>query len=333
MKLSSAVLGFGLSLLAPLALHAEPATLKLAFFASSKEVNYAMVIKPWVDAVNADPANAVKIEAFPDGALGKNIQAQPQMILDGVADIAWVNPSLVPGRFAKDQVLELPGLVKNIGDGIKLYSGLLEQGLLPGYDDYKVIGAFTNPPYHIFSRKPIKELKDLAGQKVRIVGPMVGQTVQSFGMVPVLMPPPEVVEAIGRGSIDAATLVPAALIDFGADRVTTTDYLLPLGAGPLTLLMSAQKYKALSPEARQVLDKYSGPWIQDLYLREVTRYNQDVITRLRDDPKRKVIDVAPDDQPKIDATYQSVTSAWAAQSSENASLLEKARAILAASGN
>jgi len=76
---------------------AEPATLKLSFFGPSTEVNYARMIKPWLDAVNADPAGAVKIEAYPEGALGKALPAQPQMVLDGVADIAFINSSLVPG--------------------------------------------------------------------------------------------------------------------------------------------------------------------------------------------------------------------------------------------
>ena len=45
----------------------EPVTLKLAFFASDTEVNYAKAIKFWVEAVNADPSgNAVKIEAYPE---------------------------------------------------------------------------------------------------------------------------------------------------------------------------------------------------------------------------------------------------------------------------
>ena len=49
----------------------------------------------------------MRIEAYPNGALGKALPAQPQMILDGVADIAFVNPALVPGRFPDDQVFEL----------------------------------------------------------------------------------------------------------------------------------------------------------------------------------------------------------------------------------
>src|SRR6266576_2950124 len=111
----------------PLNAVAEPVTLKLSFFASETEVNYARAIKPWIDAVNADPGGAVKIEAYPNGALGKALPAQPQLLLDGVADIAFVNPSLGPGRFPDDQVFELPGLLQNLKEGVKLYEELLRQ--------------------------------------------------------------------------------------------------------------------------------------------------------------------------------------------------------------
>jgi len=73
-----------LAAFAPLAATAEPVTLKLSFFASETEVNYARAIKPWIDAVNADPSGAVKIEAYPNGALGKALPAQPQLLLDRV---------------------------------------------------------------------------------------------------------------------------------------------------------------------------------------------------------------------------------------------------------
>ena len=131
-----------LAALAPAAASAEPVTLKLAFFASDTEVNYAKAIKLWADAVNADPAGAVKIDVFPNGALGKALPAQPQMVLDGVADIAFVNPALVPGRFPDDQVFEVPGLVGNIKEGVALYQALLKANLLRGYADYFVIGSF-----------------------------------------------------------------------------------------------------------------------------------------------------------------------------------------------
>src|ERR1019366_1159342 len=120
---------------------AQPVTLKLSFFASDTESNYAKAIKPWIDAVNADPSGAVRIETYPNGALGKSLPAQPQLVLDGVADIAFINPSLGPGRFPDDQVFELPGLFRNLAEGVQVYQALMTSNTLRGYADYKVIGT------------------------------------------------------------------------------------------------------------------------------------------------------------------------------------------------
>ncbi|MDC7785024.1 TRAP transporter substrate-binding protein DctP [Rhodoplanes sp. TEM] len=326
-KCFAAFLGAVMALAAGPAL-AEPVTLKLSFFSNDTEVNYAKVIKPWVDAVNADPSGAVKIDAYPNGALGKSLPAQPQLVLDGVADIAFINPSLVPGRFPDDQVFELPGLLKDLGEGTKLYAELVKSNSLRGYGDYHVIGSFMNANYNLYSRRPIRSNADLKGMKVRIVGPIVGQTVKELGMVPVLMPPNEIVEAIGRGTVDAATLVPAAVIDFGVDRVTSHSYLLDLGAGPLGVVMNRARYEALPAEAKAVLDKYSGAWINDLYVKALLAHNAEIIARFKADAKRTVVMPSAADLAAIKAPYEKVTAAWAAKDPNNAKVLAKAREIL-----
>lgn len=319
----------GLAAFLPLAATAEPATLKLSFFSSDTEVNYAKAIKPWVDAVNADPSGAVKIEAYPNGALGKALPAQPQLLLDGVADIAFVNPALVPGRFPDDQVFELPGLVTNLKEGVALYQALLKSNSLRGYSDYVVIGSFMNANANIFSRKPIKSISDLKGMKVRISGAVIGQTVRELGVVPVLMPPNEVVEAMGRGTVDALTTVPAALIDFGIDRVTSHDYLIQLGTNSFAVLMNRKKYEALPKAAQDVLAKYSPGWINDTYVKNLSAFNDGVIGQLRADKKRTVSTPSDADQKVITAAFEKVTNDWAAKDAHNAQLLAKARDLLA----
>jgi TRAP-type C4-dicarboxylate transport system substrate-binding protein len=327
-RLCKALLGL-FAVWAPLPATAEPVTLKLSFFASETEVNYARAIKPWVDAVNADPSRAVRIEAYPNGALGKALPAQPQLILDGVADIAFVNPSLGPGRFPDDQVFELPGLLQNLTEGVKLYEELVKANLLHGYSDYYVVGAFMNPQYMIFARRPIKSIADLKGMKVRINGAVIGQTVKELGMVPVLMPPNEVVEAMGRGTIDATITVPAAVVDFGIDRVTSHDYLLPLGAGPLAVLMNRKKFDSLPQPAQDVIAKYSIRWIDDTYVRELGKYNDELIARFKADPRRTVTAPSPGDIATLQSVYQKVNAEWVAKSPGNAELLGKVRELLA----
>lgn len=319
----------GLAAMVPLAAQAQPVTLKLSFFASDTEVNYAKAIKPWVDAVNADPSNALKIEAYPNGALGKSLPAQPQMVLDGVADIAFVNPALVPGRFPDDQVFELPGLVTNMDEGVKLYQALLKSNSLRGYSDYVVVGSFMNANAHVFSRKPIKSVNDLKGMKVRISGAVIGQTVKELGVVPVLMPPNEVVEAMGRGTIDATTTVPAAVVDFGIDRVTSHDYLIQLGTNPFAVLMNRKKFESLPKAAQDVIAKYSPGQLNDIYVKNLSAFNDSTIEQFRADKKRTVTVPSEADLKVIKPVAEKVTAEWAAKDPNNAKLLAQAREILA----
>lgn len=317
-----------LSALVPVAAVGQPVTLKLAFFTSETEVNYAKAIKLWVDAVNADPSGAVKIEAYPNGALGKALPAQPQMILDGVADIAFVNSALVPGRFPDDQVFEVPGLINNMKEGVALFQALLKSNSLRGYSDYYVVGSFMNANANVFSRKPIKSVNDLKGLKVRISGAVIGQTVKELGVVPVLMPPNEVVEAMGRGTVDATTTVPAAVIDFGIDRVTSHDYLIQLGTNCFAVLMNRKKFESLPKAAQDVIAKYSPGWINDVYVKNLSAYNDSVIAQFRADKKRTVVTPSAADLPVIKAASEKVTADWAAKDPKNAELLTKARALL-----
>jgi TRAP-type C4-dicarboxylate transport system substrate-binding protein len=307
---------------------AEPVTVKLSFFGPDTEVNYAKAIKPWIDAVNADPSNAVRIEAYPNGALGKSLPAQPQMILDGVADIAFVNPALVPGRFPDDQVFELPGLVANMKEGVQLFQALLKTDSLRGYSDYFVIGSLMNANAHVFSRKPVKSVGDLKGLKVRISGAVIGQTVKELGVVPVLMPPNEVVEAMGRGTVDALTTVPAAMIDFGIDRVTSYDYLIQLGTNPFAVLMNRKKFESMPKAAQDVIFKYSPGWINDIYVKNLSAFNDSVIEQFRSDKKRTVVTPSEADLKAIKAASEKVTAEWAAKDPRNAQVLAKARELL-----
>lgn len=313
----------------PLPASAQPVTLKLAFFTSDREVNWVGVFKPFIDAVNADRSGALRIEGYPNGALGRNLPQQPQMVLDGVADIAFSVPSLSAGRFPDDVLFELPGLVSNLTEGTRLYEALLGSNSMRGYSDYVVLGSYMNVNLNIFSRRPIKSLKDLKGVKVRILGPVVAQTAKEFGMVPVLMPPNEAVEAIGRGTVDAVITVPAALVDFGIDRVTQHDYMIHLGTNSFAVLMSRAKFESMPKPAQAVLRKYSGRWINDRHIKEMTAYNQALLDRFKADPKRAVVLPSAEDLKRASAAFENVAKDWAAKDPRNAELLKKAREILA----
>src|ERR1700689_5703652 len=88
--------------------------LKWAVFTPDSEVTFRTVMKPFAETVQREANGAFVFDLFPNGALGRNPGQQPQMLLDGVADLAWVVQSYSPGRFPDTEVLELPGVFRDL---------------------------------------------------------------------------------------------------------------------------------------------------------------------------------------------------------------------------
>src|SRR5271170_8371158 len=114
--------------------------LKWAVFTPDSEVTFRTVMKPYAEAVQRDSNNAVVFDLFPNGALGRNPGQQPQMLIDGVADVAWVIPSYSPGRFPDTEVLELPGMFRSLRESSLVASRLGAHNVLRDYGDFYIIG-------------------------------------------------------------------------------------------------------------------------------------------------------------------------------------------------
>ena len=195
---------------------AEPIKLKMAYFSSDRTTTYPAAIEPFVDAVNAEVGGVVQIDVSLSGALGKNPAQQLQLVLDGTADLAFVVPGYTPERFPDNEVIELPGLFKNIREATLVYTGLIAADALRGYDDLFVIGAFATEPETIYTRRPAASLQELAGVQYPRQQSYAGHRLGGIGMVPVEMPINQASSAISSGKVDGAMVGPAPLIEFAS---------------------------------------------------------------------------------------------------------------------
>ena len=73
-----------IALTTPSIARADPVKLKFAFFTGESERTWTTTIKPFIDAINQEGKGIIEIEAYPNGALGRNMGQQAQMVLDGV---------------------------------------------------------------------------------------------------------------------------------------------------------------------------------------------------------------------------------------------------------
>lgn len=314
--------------LLPAASAAEPIKLKMAYFSSDRTTTYLAAIKPFVDAVNAGAADLVQIDVSVSGTLGKNPTQQLQLVLDGAADLAFVVPGYTPQRFPDNEVIELPGLFRNIREATLVYTGLITANALRGYDDLFVVGAFAAEPETIHTRLPAASLKDLAGMRIRSNNPVQGAALAGLGMVPVEVPINQASSAISSGKLDGAMVGPAPLIEFGISRVVSNHYLLVVSAAPLLVVMNRKRFEELSEQAKQIIRKFSGEWAAERYIEIYRAVNNASLESLKLDPNRNVVVPTPADLARAHAVFSAEVETWSATDPRHRQLLTEAEAEL-----
>ena len=314
-------------LLSP-ALAAEPITLKFSFFTSDRSNIYQCQIKPFVDAVNTEGKGLIHVKVYFSGVISRVQLQQPQLVLEGIADLANVAPGYSPQLFPDTSVLELPGLFRDPREASFVFTRLVEAGALEGYKDFFVVGAFVTAGESIHSRKPIASLADLKGQTIRVNNEIEAATLRLLGAVPLLLPLNQAMDAMNRGELDGVTIPPSMLFEFGYGRLTSNHYLLQLGGAPVTLLMNRKRLMALPPRAQEIVRKYSGAWIAERASACLAAKDREVTARLKADPRRKVVEPSTADQATARKVFSSVVKDWAAESPHHGELLALVQAEL-----
>jgi len=111
--------------------------------------------------------------------------------------------------------------------------------------------------------------------------------------------------------------------------VTSHDYLVQLGTNPFAVLMNRKKFESLPKAAQDVIAKYSGDWINNVYVTNLSAYNDALIAQFKGDKKRNVVTPSEADLKAIKAASEKVTADWTAKDPQNAKLLANAREQLA----
>ena len=315
--------------LAPTLSAADPINLKLSFFTSDRSQIYQISVKPFVDAVNAEANGLIHIDVYFSGVISDVQALQPQLVSDGTTDLAFIVPSRTPDRFHDSSVLELPGLFPDGLAASRVFTRLIGSGALAGYEDFHVLGAFVSGPEAINSRKEIASIADLQGLTVRVNNPVEADVLQRFGAVPVLLAVNQTAEALSRGLIEAATLPPSMLPEFGVGRVSTNHFMIGLGGAPTALVMNRAKFDGLPMRAQAVIRKYSGDWLSDYSARKFEELDQRVLKDLEADPRRKVVFPSEADEAAIQAVYSRVIGDYDGSSNHHRDLLARVRAELA----
>lgn len=304
---------------------ADPVTLRFSSFEPPQAFITSKILTPWAQKVTTESQGTLKIEMYPGGTLGRDPAAQLKLVLDGVADIAWIVPGYTPGRFDAATVVELPFVVPDAYTGSLALTRVFEKGLLKGggFNDVKFLCVCANNPIFVNTTFPATKLEDLKGHNFRAAGPVSLNVVKSLGGVPIGgITGPALAENLTRGVIDATLNEWNALQTFRVLEVAKHQIILPLGSTSLMVIMNKAKYESLPPAAKAALDKNSGEVFAKFFGAKFDENNSAVFETAKGDKKRTITVLNAQQQAPWKAAVQPAIEEWKKSTPDGDKLLK-----------
>lgn len=245
---------FGLSIPTP-ALAADSVTLKYVHLDPPTGVVHLHHQLRWAEEIERRTEGRVKIRVYPAQQLGKAAEFY-DMVVAGVADIAWMVTGFNPGRFPMSSVADLPFVWPSGHRGSQILNSLFHRGYFDkDFADVKLLNVATPSPYFLWSNKKVAKLEDLRGLKVRAYGTYPMKIIEKLGMVPTQIPGPDVYMALSTGTIDGtgASYTIASFFKWNdATKFANEDVYIPVGS--VAEIMNKKSWAKLSPKDQRILE-------------------------------------------------------------------------------
>lgn len=131
------------------------------------------------------------------------------------------------------------------------------------YRGVKLIGAWVNGANQLHMRnKPIRQLEDLQGLKVRAPSRLGNQVLTALGATAVGMPVPQMAESLSKGVVDGALIpwevLPATKAHELTKYHTDTASGQTMTTATMVYVMNQKRYNSLPDHLKAVIDNNSG---------------------------------------------------------------------------
>ena len=256
--ISLLLLAAAMAVLATSPAAAEKQVLRMAYWAGPSH-QMVQTLAAWIKTIEEASGGNLTVEVD-KAALGK-MDAQYDLIRNGVRDLGWAVPGYTVGRFDMLQGAELPLLCANPATCSpvvwKWYNkhGLAEKEFI----DTKLLITWMGGPYGIHTVKPVKTLDEIKALKIRAAGPSLPMA-KALGMNAVPLPATETYEAVQKGTVDGSVFPWEAMPSFRLNELLKGHLEVPggLGAPSFVIVASQKAFDNLTPENKAALMKASG---------------------------------------------------------------------------
>jgi len=203
----------------------------------------------------------VKITCFPGGTLTKAPQVYDGVVT-GISDMGNSCFAYTRGRFPVMAVVDLP---MGYHDGVaasRVADAFAKEVNPPELHDTKVLYVHAHGPGLLHTKKPVRNLEDLKGMKIRATG-LSAKVVEALGAVPVAMDQGGTYEALQKGVVEGTFGPIEVLKGWKQGEVIkyTTECFSVGYTTAMFIVMNKDKWNALPDDIKKIIDDLSAEWV------------------------------------------------------------------------
>lgn len=249
----------GLALGAAATASAQTVELKISHIFPASHFNQTLVLKPWADEITAKTGGKVTFAIYASGSALGDINKQFDQTRAGAVDISLALPGVPRSRHARTVLIELPFVVRKASTATKVLNEMYGKWLAADFPGVKMLTLTSTNAGSIHSRtKPIKDIADLKGMRVRSPTPPITAMLQFIGATPVGLPPTQIYENAEKGTIDAVVMPWGPVGAFKLQEVLSHHLDADSYVVSQYIIMNQRKFDSLPKDVQKAIDEVSA---------------------------------------------------------------------------
>jgi TRAP-type C4-dicarboxylate transport system substrate-binding protein len=241
-------------------------TLTMSSWVSPQHHLTSNVLQGWATEAEKVTNGRVKFQMLP-----KHPSAPPgtfDAVRDGLVDLSFVTASYTPARHIMPLMPELPGAGDTALANSLAYSRIYWKHFhkVGEYKGVKLLGVFTHGPGQMFTKRPVNNINDVQGLKIRTGGGVAESVAKALGASAFVKPAPESYELLKSGVADGVFFPLESVVSFKLDTVLEQATIFPGGmySSAFGFFMNEDKWNKLAKQDQDALEKISGEYVARL---------------------------------------------------------------------
>ncbi len=216
----------------------------------------------WFEEAKADIEKASNGRLTMDIFYGSSMGPMPrhyELARKGVADMAFFQHGVTPGRFPLTELTHAPYLfppgAKGAVVAAKAAADLMDAYFRAEHKGTKAMWIVFNRPSGVYdSEIPIKSLADLKGRRYRAPTPTDVVMMKTLGALPIGMPATHMAESLQKGTIDGVVTDPMGIFAFKLGTLVKHYTEMFVSVISFGLAMNAKSYDRLPADLKALVD-------------------------------------------------------------------------------